>query len=129
MNVLLVDDEPDMGDLFRQTFRREIRGGELKLYFVNTGEEALYVLKDEANPMPQLILSDIMMPGISGIELLDRIKELWPEIPVVMISALGDTLTQNDATSRGADGFLQKPVDFAKLRELLGPISGTNSLQ
>ena len=119
MNVLLVDDEPDMGELFRQTFRREIRGGELILYFASTGEEALYVLNGDENPRPQLILSDIMMPGISGIELLDRVKALWPDIPVVMISALSDSLTRNEATSRGADGFLQKPVDFAKLREIL----------
>ena len=118
MNILVVDDERDIQPLFEQRFRREIRNGEIKLTFAFSGEEALERLT-EYDQEAVLILSDINMPGMSGLDLLENIKMKFHEPPpvVMMITAYGDADNYNKAISLGADDFLTKPVDFTSLKE------------
>lgn len=118
MRVLVVDDEKDMKPLFEQRFRREIRSGDLHLVFAFSGEEALSHLDTDAHGVV-LILSDINMPGMSGLELLREIKQKSYEPPpaVMMITAYGDEQNYNKAMQLGADDFLTKPVDFKMLKE------------
>jgi CheY-like chemotaxis protein len=120
MKILVVDDEMDVQILFEQRFRREIRTGEMDIAFAHSGEEALSYLKDHESEIV-LILSDINMPGMSGLELLSRIKKTHPEPPpiVMMITAYGDKDNYNQAMSLGANDFLTKPIDFADLKEKL----------
>ena len=115
--ILIVDDEPDAQDLFRQNFRREIRKGVYSFDFAISGEAALKVLKGQTPPRVVMVLSDINMPGMSGIELLAEIRETWPELGVFMITAYGDNATEAKARDLGAERFLTKPVDFAVLKE------------
>ena len=114
--VLVVDDEPDVEPLFRQQFRREMREGLYRLDFALSGETALDMLDDLPGEEIILLVSDINMPGMSGLDLLPVVKTRRPDLPVVMISAYGDADTVSAAQRRGADQFLTKPVDFAKLR-------------
>lgn len=120
MKVLVVDDETDVQTLFEQRFRREIRSGEVELHFAFSGEQAInYLEKHKQDSV--LILSDINMPGMSGLELLRLIKEKF-ELPprvVMMITAYGDDGNYNEAMKLGADDFLTKPVDFNELKEKL----------
>jgi DNA-binding NtrC family response regulator len=113
--VLVVDDEPDVEPLFRQQFRREVRDG-LRLDFALSAETALNVLDRQVVEDIILLISDINMPGMSGLDLLLVVKTRRPDLPVFMISAYGDADTVNTARERGAEQFLTKPVDFAKLR-------------
>ncbi len=115
--ILMVDDEPDAQDLFRQNFRREIRKGVYAFDFAISGEAALEVLKGQTPPEVLLVLSDINMPGMSGIELLAEIRETWPELGVFMITAYGDNTTEARVRDLGAERFLTKPVDFAVLKD------------
>ena len=115
--ILMVDDEPDAQELFRQNFRREIRKGLYAFDFALSGEAALAVLKGQTPPTVLLVLSDINMPGMSGIELLAEIRKVWPEVGVFMITAYGDTATEARARDLGAERFLTKPVDFGRLKE------------
>ncbi len=115
--ILMVDDEPDAQDLFRQNFRREIRKGVYAFDFALSGEAALAVLKGQTPPTVLLVLSDINMPGMSGIELLAEIRETWPELGVFMITAYGDNATEARARDLGAERFLTKPVDFTALKD------------
>ncbi len=115
--ILMVDDEPDAQELFRQNFRREIRKGVYAFDFALSGEAALKVLKGQTPPKVGLVLSDINMPGMSGIELLAEIRETWPELGVFMITAYGDNATEAKARDLGAERFLTKPVDFAVLKD------------
>ncbi len=115
--ILMVDDEPDAQELFRQNFRREIRKGVYSFDFAISGEAALKVLKGQTPPRVVLVLSDINMPGMSGIELLAEIRETWPELSVFMITAYGDNATEARARDLGAERFLTKPVDFAVLKD------------
>ena len=115
--ILMVDDEPDAQDLFRQNFRREIRKGVYAFDFALSGEAALEVLKGQKPPEVVLVLSDINMPGMSGIELLAEIRKVWPDVGVFMITAYGDTATEVKARDLGADQFLTKPVDFGRLKQ------------
>ncbi len=115
--ILMVDDEPDAQELFRQNFRREIRKGVYAFDFALSGEAALKVLKGREPPAVLLVLSDINMPGMSGIELLAEIRETWPELGVFMITAYGDSATEARARDLGAERFLTKPVDFAVLKD------------
>jgi CheY-like chemotaxis protein len=115
--ILMVDDEPDAQDLFRQNFRREIRKGIYTFDFAISGEAALDLLKGQEPPKVVLVLSDINMPGMSGIELLAAIREFWPDVGVFMITAYGDSATEARARELGADNFLTKPVDFALLKQ------------
>lgn len=123
MKILVVDDEKDVQVLFEQRFRREIREGVFNFVFAFSGEEALEYLND-LNHEAVLILSDINMPGMTGLELLKRIKEkeYTPPPLVMMITAYGDAENYNQAKSLGADDFLTKPVDFSLLREKLKSI-------
>jgi len=123
MKILVVDDERDVQTLFEQRFRKETKSGEMQFAFAFSGEEALQFLTDH-NQEAVLILSDINMPGMSGLELLKRIKQEHQEPPpvVMMITAYGDAENYNQATQLGADDFLTKPVDFTVLKEKLKAI-------
>lgn len=116
MKILFVDDEKDVEDLFRQKFRKEIKNGEIELAFAFSGKEALKVLNEENPPKFVYVFSDINMPGMSGLELLDEIKNRFPEIQVSMISAYGDSENYDRAMNSGAKGFFTKPVDFEHLK-------------
>jgi CheY-like chemotaxis protein len=120
MKILVVDDEQDIKTLFEQRFRKEIRNGEFAFAFANSGEEALnYLHKFEHEIV--LILSDINMPGMSGLDLLQKIKQMYvvPPPVVMMITAYGDEENYNRSVSLGADDFLTKPLDFTLLKEKL----------
>ena len=114
--VLIVDDEPDVEPLFRQQFRREVREGLYKLDFALSARTALAILDGASGEKIILLVSDVNMPGMSGLDLLPIVKTRRPDLPVIMILAYGDADTVATAVARGADGFLTKPVDFAKLR-------------
>jgi CheY-like chemotaxis protein len=119
VSVLIVDDEPDIADLFRQRFRREVRQGVCVLHFADSAEDALEKLADGINPQLIVILSDINMPGMDGLGLLREIKERWPEYPVIMVTAYGDDERRRRASEFGAAEFLSKPVDFDFLKQQL----------
>ena len=114
--ILVVDDEPDVEHLFRQQFRRDIRSGRFVMEFAASAPEALEHAKTIADPMLILILSDINMPGMSGLEMLPMVRAKRPDVPVIMITAYGDAETRRKAIERGAVGLLTKPIDFALLR-------------
>ncbi|MBN8880044.1 MAG: response regulator [Sphingobacteriales bacterium] len=120
MKVLVVDDELDVRTLFEQRFRKEIRNGEFQFAFAHSGEEALRYLNNQKQEAI-LILSDINMPGMSGLQLLEQVKQKYHEPPpvVMMITAYGDTENYNRAIRLGADDFLTKPVDFTALKDKL----------
>ncbi len=120
MKILVVDDEQDMQFLFQQKFRKEIRDGIVDFAFATSGELALDYLKKNHHEAV-LILSDINMPGMSGLELLEQIKQKYQTPPpiVMMITAYGDEENYNQAMKLGADDFLTKPVDFLMLKEKL----------
>jgi len=120
MKILVVDDESDVQMLFQQRFRKEIKSGELEFAYAFSGENALEFMKNHEHEAV-LILSDINMPGMSGLELLKQIKETY-ELPppiVMMITAYGDDENYNMAMKLGADDFLTKPLDFTALKEKL----------
>ncbi|MEO6583754.1 MAG: response regulator [Ferruginibacter sp.] len=120
MKILVVDDEKDVKVLFEQRFRKEIKSGEMQLAFAFSGEEALQFMNEHEHEAV-LILSDINMPGMSGLELLKHIKQKYEKPPpvVMMITAYGDDENYNHAMKLGADDFLTKPVDFIALKEKL----------
>jgi len=113
--ILVVDDEPDVEHLFRQQFRRDIRSGRFVMEFANSAPAALEQVK--SNGDPSLILSDINMTGMSGLEMLPEVRAKRPDVPVIMITAYGDADTRRKAIERGAEGLLTKPIDFALLRQ------------
>lgn len=115
--ILLVDDEPDAFDLFQQQFRREIRSKRVALDFAPSAENALKRL-DRVEPTDiGVVLLDINMPGMSGLDLLPEIKLRWPSLSVFMVTAYGDSDTRRQAIGLGADDFFSKPVDFAMLKK------------
>lgn len=116
MNILFVDDEHDIEALFRQKFRREIKSGELELSFAFSGEDALNLLGNTNPPKFVYVFSDINMPGMNGLELLENIKDRFPQVQVSMISAYGDSENYDKAIKSGAKGFFTKPVDFDSLK-------------
>jgi len=123
MKILVVDDELDIQPLFEQRFRREIKKGEIQFDFAHSGEEALkYLHKNNQDGV--LILSDINMPGMSGLDLLGKIKKEYNAPPpvVMMITAYGDTENYNTAMKLGADDFITKPVDFTALKEKINTL-------
>ena len=126
VSILVVDDEPDVAELFRQRFRREARQGTYVMHFAGSGEEALETLNGGIRPELIVILSDINMPGMDGLTLLQKIKERSPELPVMMVTAYGDDERRRRAEECGAMEFLTKPVDFDLLKERLRqlPIAG-----
>ena len=113
--ILVVDDEPDVEAWFRQQFRRDIKSGRFLMEFASSAPAALVRAADK-DPSLILILSDINMPGMSGLEMLPRVRAERPDVPVIMITAYGDAETRRKAIERGAVGLLTKPIDFALLR-------------
>ena len=120
MKILVVDDEKDIQMLFQQRFRNEIKEGTMRFIFAFSGEEALEIMKQYEHEAV-LILSDINMPGMSGLQLLEKVKQIYVKPPpvVMMITAYGDTDNHQLAKDLGADDFLIKPVDFVSLKEKL----------
>ena len=114
--VLVVDDEPDVETLFRQQFRRDLRDGRFTMEFAQSGPAALQRITDAARVSLILILSDINMPGMSGLELLPKARAARPDVPIIMITAYGDAETKRKALEGGAEALLTKPIDFATLR-------------
>ncbi|MBS0527045.1 MAG: response regulator [Proteobacteria bacterium] len=119
VSILIVDDESDVVDLFRQQFRREVRQGLYVLHFANSGEDALARLGEGIRPQLIVILSDINMPGMDGLTLLSEIKRRWPELRVMMVTAYGDEERRRIAHDHGAADFIAKPVDFSLLKRQL----------
>src|SRR5262245_5058706 len=114
--ILVVDDEPDVETLFRQQFRRDLRDGRFRLEFALSGDLALQHITDVTGVSLILILSDINMPGMTGLELLPKAKAVRPDVPVIMITAYGDAETTRKALEGGAEALLTKPIDFGALR-------------
>ena len=116
MLILVVDDEPDVEFLFRQQFRHDLRAGRFTMEFAQSAPLALHRITDAGDRALILILSDINMPGMSGLELLPKAKALRPDVPVIMITAYGDAETKRNALEGGAEALLTKPIDFGSLR-------------
>ena len=114
--ILVVDDEPDVEQLFRQQFRRDLRSGRFTMEFAQFAQEALERIAAAEDRSLILILSDINMPGMSGLDLLPKAKAARPDVPIIMITAYGDAETKRKALERGAESLLTKPIDFITLR-------------
>ena len=119
VSILVVDDESDVAELYRQRFRREMRQGTYTVHFANSGEDALDQLAGGVEPTLIAILSDINMPGMDGLDLLGEVKRRYPELPVMMVTAYGDDERRRRAKELGAAEFLSKPIDFELLKEQL----------
>src|SRR5690349_22137940 len=124
VSILVVDDEPDVAELFRQRFRRETRQGTYVLHYANSGTEALDRLSEAIEPTLIAVLSDINMPGMDGLELLAEIKQRFPDLPVMMVTAYGDDERRRRAAEHGAAEFITKPVDFDELKAQLRQLPG-----
>jgi CheY-like chemotaxis protein len=122
LSFFIVDDEPDVVDLFQQRFRREVQSGECVLHFAHSGAECLRMIEAGVQPEPILILSDINMPGMDGLELLATLKQRRPNLHVVMVTAYGDATRRRVAAEQGASGYLVKPIDFTALKVLIKEI-------
>jgi CheY-like chemotaxis protein len=114
--VLVVDDEPDVEALFRQQFRKDLRAQRFVMDFANSAADALARITATIEQSLILILSDINMPGMTGLEMLPKVKEIRPDVPVIMVTAYGDPETKRKAIASGATDLLTKPIDFALLR-------------
>jgi len=114
--ILVVDDEPDVELLFRQHFRRDLREARYTMEFAQSAAMALQRIADASGQSLILILSDINMPGMSGLELLPKAKAMRPDVPIIMITAYGDAETKRRALEQGAEALLTKPLDFGMLR-------------
>ena len=117
--VLVVDDEPDVEVLFRQQFRRDLRADRFTMEFAQSAPMALQRITDAGDRSLILILSDINMPGMSGLELLPKAKALRPDVPIIIITAYGDVETKRQALEKGAEALLTKPIDFGMLRSMI----------
>jgi two-component system, response regulator, stage 0 sporulation protein F len=124
VSILVVDDEPDVAELFRQRFRGETRQGKYVLHYATSGADALDRLAGEIEPTLVAVLSDINMPGMDGLQLLGEIKQRFPELPVMMVTAYGDDERRRRAAEYGAADFLAKPVDFEHLKAQLRQLPG-----
>ena len=118
--ILVVDDEPDVAELFRQQFRKELRASRFAMAFAQSAPEALERVGAADSASLILILSDVNMPGMSGLELLPRARQARPDVPVIMITAYGDPETRRKAIEGGAAGLFTKPIDFPVLRSEIG---------
>jgi len=114
--ILVVDDEPDLEVLFRQQFRRDLREGRFVMDFAQSGDLALRRIADAEDVSLILILCDINMPGMTGLELLPRAKAARPDVPIIMVTAYGDADTTRKALENGAEALFTKPIDFGTLR-------------
>ncbi len=127
--ILVVDDEPDVTDLFRQQFRRELRAGRFEMAFAHSAPEALTCINASNGPSLILLFSDINMPGMTGLELLPLVRAARPDVTVIMITAYGDAETRDRVLAAGAAGLITKPIDFAQLKaeieHRLAAIAGT----
>ncbi|MEI6204196.1 MAG: response regulator [Enhydrobacter sp.] len=123
VSILVVDDEPDVADLFRQQFRREVRQGQYVIHFAQSAEEALDKLGDGISPELIVVYSDINMPGMDGLSLLQQVKERHEHLPVIMVTAYGDDERRRKAAEFGAREFVTKPVDFNLLKQQLQSLS------
>ena len=123
VSILIVDDEADVAELFRQQFRREVRQNLYVLHFASSGEDALAKLGEGIRPQLIVILSDINMPGMDGLTLLTEIKRRWPDLTVMMVTAYGDEERRRAAHAHGAADFIAKPVDFNVLKRQLEQLS------
>ena len=117
VSIMVVDDEPDVAELFRQRFRREVRECQYVMHFAASAEEALGKLDDGVRPELIVVLSDINMPGMDGLGLLQEVKRRNAGLPVIMVTAYGDADTRRRALECGASGLMAKPIDFAALRQ------------
>ncbi|HKO69406.1 MAG TPA: response regulator [Bradyrhizobium sp.] len=115
--IVVVDDEPDVESMFRQNFRRDLRSGRFRMEFAVSGQAALEQVKAIPDPSLILILSDVNMPGMTGLEMLPKVKAERPNVPVIMITAYADDATKKKATELGAAGLLPKPLEFGLLRQ------------
>jgi CheY-like chemotaxis protein len=119
VSIMVVDDEPDVAELFRQRFRREVRQGQYVMHFAVSAEDALGKLDDGVQPELIVILSDINMPGMDGLGLLQEVKRRHASLPVIMVTAYGDDERRRRASEYGAAEFVTKPVDFNFLKQQL----------
>ena len=119
VSIMVVDDETDVAELFRQQFRREVRQGQYVMHFAHSAEEALSKLDQGIVPELKVILSDINMPGMDGLGLLQKVKQRRADLPVIMVSAYGDDERRRQASEYGASEFVTKPVDFNLLKQQL----------
>jgi CheY-like chemotaxis protein len=117
--ILVVDDEPDVEELFRQQFRRDLRTGRFVMQFARSAAEALRQITEVEGVSLILILSDINMPGMTGLELLPLAKAARPDVPVIIITAYGDAETMRQAIECGAEALLTKPLDFGAVRDAI----------
>ena len=115
--VLVVDDEPDVEALFRQQFRRDLRTQRFAMDFAHSAADALSRVASAVEPSLVLIFSDVNMPGMTGLEMLPKVKAIRPDVPVIMITAYGDADTERKALQSGATGLMTKPIDFDILRQ------------
>jgi CheY-like chemotaxis protein len=115
--ILVVDDEPDVEALFRQQFRRDLRSGRFLMEFAPSAPAALRRVVELRDCTLLLILSDVNMPGMSGLDMLPSMRAARPDVPIIMITAYGDPETRKKAIERGAEGLLTKPIDFMALRQ------------
>ncbi len=115
--MVVVDDEPDVAEMFRQQFRRDLRTGRFTMEFARSAPAALEQVKAIPDPSLILILSDINMPGMTGLEMLPKVKAERSNVPVIMITAYGDEATRKRAAELGAAGLLPNPIDFSLLRQ------------
>jgi CheY-like chemotaxis protein len=115
--IVVVDDEPDVEAMFKQHFRRDLRSGRFVMEFALSAPAALEKVKAIPDPSLILILSDVNMPGMTGLEMLPKVKAERPHVPVIMITAYGDETTRKRAAELGAAGLLPKPIDFSILRQ------------
>jgi CheY-like chemotaxis protein len=122
-SILIVDDEPDVADLFRQCFRHEARQGTYVMHFATSGAEALDRLAAGIQPTLVAVLSDINMPGMDGLQLLAEVTRRFPHLPIMMVTAYGDDERRRRADELGASKFITKPVDFDLLKEHLRQLS------
>jgi len=116
MKIMVVDDETDIEPLFKQRFRREIRDSLIECHFCFSAEDALNYLNSASAADIVLILSDINMPGMNGLELLRILKEKYAQLTVFMVTAYDDEEKYKKALEYGADRYLTKPIDFEKLK-------------
>ena len=122
VSIMVVDDEPDVAELFRQHFRREVRQGQYVMHFASSGEEALGKLDEGVAPELIVLLSDINMPGLDGLGLLQEVKRRYADLPVIMVTAYGDDERRRKASEFGAAEFVTKPVNFDDLKRQLGQL-------